>query len=169
MRPPFLLSVSKWRAAERHLNNQPQLGAHMIAIDILLALHLIGLMMGAGGGFGSMITQREAATRPPEQAATLKSLGPAMVRFSAIGLIVMLATGFALVFVRYQGFADLPLMFWVKMLFVTTLTVASILVHLTYAKIKTGDVAVASHLAILGPISGMSSMLAVIFAVFAFH
>ena len=141
----------------------------MIVIDILLALHLIGLMMGAGGGFGSMITQREAATRPPEQAAALKSLGPAMVRFSAIGLVIMLATGFALVFLKYQGFGDLPLTFWIKMLFVTTLTLASILVHMTYAKIKAGNVAAASRLAILGPISGMSSMLAVIFAVFAFH
>lgn len=141
----------------------------MIAFDILLALHLIGLMMGAGGGFGSMITQRAAATRPPEQAATLKSLGPAMARFSAIGLVIMLATGFALVFVTYQSLGDLPLMFWIKMLFVTTLTLASVLVHLTYAKIKAGNVAVASRLAMLGPISGMSSMLAVIFAVFAFH
>lgn len=138
-------------------------------IDVLLALHLIGLMMGAGGGFGSMITQREAATRPPEQAATLKSLGPAMVRFSAIGLVIMLTTGFALVFLKFQGFGDLPLMFWIKMIFVTTLTLASILVHVTYAKIKAGDIAAASRLAILGPASGMSSLLAVIFAVLAFH
>lgn len=28
-------------------------------IDILLAVHIIGLMMGAGGGCGSMISQRE--------------------------------------------------------------------------------------------------------------
>ena len=138
-------------------------------IDVLLALHLIGLMMGAGGGFGSMITQREAATRPPEQAAILKSLGPAMVRFSAIGLVIMLATGFALVFLKYQSFGELPLTFWIKMLFVATLTFASILVHMTYARIKAGDVAVASRLAILGPVSGISSLLAVIFAVFAFH
>jgi len=141
----------------------------MIVFDILLALHLIGLMMGAGGGFGSMITQREAATRPPEQAATLKSLGPAMVRFSAIGLAIMLVTGFALAFLKYQGVRDLPLMFWIKMFFVTTLTLASILVHMTYSKIKAGDAAAASRLAIFGPISGMSSMLAVVFAVFAFH
>jgi hypothetical protein len=35
----------------------------MIACDILLALHLIGLMVGAGGGFSSTITQREAFAR----------------------------------------------------------------------------------------------------------
>jgi len=91
-----------------------------------------------------------------------------MVRFSAVGLVIMLATGFALVFLKDQSFAGLPLMFWIKMFLVTTLTPASIAVHLTQAKIRAGDVA-ASRLAILGPISGMSSMLAVSLAVFAFH
>jgi hypothetical protein len=91
-----------------------------------------------------------------------------MVRFSAVGLVIMLATGFALVFLKDQSFAGLPLMFWIKMFLVTTLTPASIAVHLTHAKIRAGDVA-ASRLAILGPISGMSSMLAVSLAVFAFH
>jgi len=86
----------------------------MIFDDTLLALHLIGLMMGAGGGFGSMIVQREAARRPPEQTEVLRSLGPALANFSALGLIVMLATGIALVFAKYSGFAGLPVPFWVK-------------------------------------------------------
>src|ERR1700741_5420136 len=127
--------------------------------DFLLALHLVGLMMGAGGGFGSIIAQREAAARPTEESAVLRSLGPAMVNFSAIGLIVMLITGFALLFVKYGGFSDLPAMFWVKMLFVTTLTFASIAVHLTYNQIKAGNAAAASRLPMLGPTAGLSSIL----------
>lgn len=138
-------------------------------IDILLALHLIGLMMGAGGGFGSMITMREAATRPPEQAATLKMLGPAMAQFSAIGLGLMLASGIALVFAKYGGFTALPVLFWAKMLFVTTLTLASIAVHVIYGQIRAGNFTAAARLQILGPLSGASSMIAVIVAVFAFH
>ena len=137
--------------------------------DIVLALHIIGLMMGAGGGFGSMIAARTALTRPPEQAAVLRSLGPALANFSGVGLILMLATGFALVFLKYGGFSGLPAMFWVKILFVTTLTVAAITTQLTYGQIKAGNVAVASRLPLLGPIAGMSSILAVVFAVLAFH
>jgi hypothetical protein len=141
----------------------------MILTDIVLALHLIGLMMGAGGGFGSMIAQRHAASLSPEQAGPVRALGPAMVQFSGIGLIIMLATGFGLVFVKYNGFAGLGAMFWVKMLFVTTLTLASIGVHLTYGQIKAGNAAAASRLPKLGPIAGLSSILAAIFAVLAFH
>jgi len=141
----------------------------MLLIDIVLALHLVGLMMGAGGGFGSMITAREALKRPPEQAEVLRTLGPAMTSFSWIGLMIMLATGLVLVFLKYQGFAGLPVLFWVKMVFVSTLTVASILVQMAYAQIRAGNVAAASRLPILGPIAGMSSLLTVIVAVFAFH
>lgn len=137
--------------------------------DFLLALHLVGLMLGAGGGFGSMIVQREAAARPPEIASVLRSLGPAMANLSGIGLIVMLATGFVLVFLKYDGFADLPAAFWAKLVFVTTLTLASIGAHLSYRQIKAGNVAAASRLPILGPTAGISSILAVILAVLAFH
>jgi len=137
--------------------------------DILLALHIIGLMMGAGGGFGSMIAARTALTRPPEQAAVLRSLGPTLANFSGIGLILMLLTGFALVFVKYNGFAGLPTTFWIKIAFVTTLTLAALATHVTYGQVKAGNVAAAGRLATLGPIAGLSSILAVIFAVLAFH
>lgn len=138
--------------------------------DVLLALHLVGLMMGAGGGFGSMITQREARARPPEQQGVLRSLGPAMASFSTLGLVIMWLTGAALVFTKYHGVAGLlPGLFWVKAIFIATLTLAAIALHITYGQLKAGNAAAASRLPILGPIAGASSLLAVIAAVFAFH
>lgn len=137
--------------------------------DVLLALHLIGLMMGAGGGFGSMITQREARTRSPEQQGALRSLGPAMASFSALGLVIMWLTGAALVFTKYHGVAGLPGLFWVKAIFIATLTFAAIALHVTYRQLRAGDAAAASRLPVLGPIAGASSLLAVVAAVFAFH
>lgn len=138
-------------------------------IDILIAIHIIGLMMGAGGGFGSMITMREAAKRPPEQAGVLKTLGPAMAQFSAVGLGLMWLSGLGLVFAKFGGFSALPLLFWAKMLFVSSLTLLAFAVHFTYGQVKAGNVAAAARLPVLGPMSGASSLIAVIFAVFAFH
>lgn len=137
--------------------------------DILLALHFLGLMMGAGGGFGSMLTMRTAAKQPPEAAAILRTLGPSFARFSALGLVLMLLTGFALVWTGYGGFTGMSAMFWVKMLFVATLTIAAIGTELAYASIKRGNAAAAARLPILGPMAGISSLLAVLFAVLAFH
>jgi hypothetical protein len=140
-----------------------------MTIDIILFFHLLGLMMGAGGGFGSMIVMRAAATRPPEQVAVLRTLGPVMARFSHAGLLLMWATGLALVFLKYNGFAGLPQLFWVKIVFVLSLTLAALAIEMTYAAVKRGDMAAASRLPALGPWAGLSSLLSVLFAVLAFH
>lgn len=140
-----------------------------MTIDIILALHIIGLMMGAGGGFGSMIVMRSAASRPPEQAVALRSLGPPLARFAMVGLVLLWATGLALVWLRYGGFGGLPVWFWVKIAFVLLLTLSALTTEFTYAQIKGGDAAAAARLPVLGPISGLSSILAVVFAAFAFH
>lgn len=138
-------------------------------IDILLALHIIGLMMGAGGGFGSMITQREAMKRPADQAAALRSVGPALASFSFIGLILMWITGVTLVFLKYGGFSALPQMFWIKFIFISTLTLAAIAMQVLYGQVKAGIAIAATRVPVFGQIAGMSSLLAVIFAFLAFH
>ncbi|MBS0386308.1 MAG: hypothetical protein JSS00_13285 [Proteobacteria bacterium] len=140
-----------------------------MVVNSILFLHLLGLMMGAGGGFGSMIVMRVALRRPPEQANALRSVGPALGRFSSVGLIVMLITGFALVFLKYDGFGNLSPLFWVKMAFVASLTLAAITLELTYGAVKRGNMEAVRRLPALGPWAGLSSLLAVAFAVFAFH
>ena len=42
------------------------------------------------------------------------------------------------------------------------------LIHMTYAEIRKGNVAVAARLPKLGPMAGISALLAVLFAVLAF-
>lgn len=137
--------------------------------DFILAAHIIGLMMGAGGGFGSMISQREALRRPADQAVTLRSIGPALANFSMIGLILMWVSGLALVFLKYGGFGGLPQMFWMKFIFISTLTLAAIATHVLYAQVKAGNTIAATRVPAFGQIAGISSLLAVIFAVLAFH
>jgi hypothetical protein len=138
--------------------------------DILLIVHLAGLMMGAGGGLGSTIAMRHALSLPPEQAAPIRGLGPSLAHLSSLGLVLMLVSGVSMFFIKYNGdFGGMPVMFHVKLLFVATLTIAAILIELTYAQVKKGNVKAAGNLPRLGPMAGISSLLAVIFAVLAFH
>jgi hypothetical protein len=60
-------------------------------------------------------------------------------------------------------------MFWIKLVFVATLTLGTILIHTTYGKVKRGDAAAAARLPRLGPLAGISALLATLFAVLAFH
>ena len=138
-------------------------------VDVVLALHLIGLMMGAGGGFGSMIVMGVAAKRPPDHGVVLRTLGPTLARFAAAGLALMWLSGVALVELRFGGFSNLPPLFWVKIAFVLSLTLAAIATELTYARVQRGDVEAAKRLPLLGPVAGASSLLAVLFAVLTFH
>ena len=74
-----------------------------------------------------------------------------------------------MVWLSYGGLSGLPILFWVKIAFVLTLTLAAITIETTYAQIRGGNVKVAARLPVFGPIAGLSSLLAVLFAVLAFH
>lgn len=136
--------------------------------QILIFLHFFGLMLGAAGGFASGLIMRRAAGMTPEGARPLRELGPMLANVSAVGLGLMWLSGLVLVWSRWNGPGSLPGLFWIKFVFVLSLTAAAVVVHLTYGEIRRGNRAVAARLPRLGPVAGVSSLLAVLFAVFAF-
>jgi hypothetical protein len=136
--------------------------------QILIFLHFVGLMLGATGGFGSALVMRRALAAPAETARPLRELGPMLANVSVLGLGLMWATGVVLVWSRWSGPGSLPGLFWAKFVFVLTLTAAAVAIRLTHAEIRRGNAAVAARLPKLGPVAGVSSLLAVLFAVFAF-
>jgi hypothetical protein len=137
--------------------------------DFLLIVHFIGLMMGAAGGMGSMIVGRAALKASPEGAGALRALGPRLAKLSAAGIILMWITGVIMVWSVYGGLDNLPGAFWIKFIFVLTLSAAAIVIELAYAQMKAGNRAAAARLPMAGPVAGLSAFLAVIFAVIAFH
>ncbi|MBI2718451.1 MAG: hypothetical protein HY245_12955 [Rhizobiales bacterium] len=136
--------------------------------NLLLFLHIFGLMLGATGGFGSAILMRKAATLPTDQAKVLKGQGPLFANVSAIGVALLVATGPIMVSSKYGGFAALPQLFWVKAIFIVTLVLAIGAIHLTYAEMRKGNMAVAARLPKIGPVAGVSALLATLFAVYTF-
>ena len=137
--------------------------------QVLLFLHFFGLMLGAAGGFASAIVMRRALTLPAEEAKVLRGLGPILANVSGIGLALLWATGLILVWSKWDGFASLPQIFWVKAIFILSLTVVTGLIHMTYGEIRKGNPAAAAKLPKLGPMAGVSALLAVLFAVVAFN
>jgi hypothetical protein len=137
--------------------------------DILLIFHFIGLMLGAGGGLGSTVAMAHARSLPPEQSGPIRAIGPSLAHMSAAGLVLLILTGVALVAIKYGGFGAMPTLFWIKMIFVATLTFAAIMIEITYTQVKKGNAKAAAILPRLGPVAGISSLLAVIFAALAFH
>ncbi len=137
--------------------------------EALLFLHLVGLMLGAAGGFASAVIMRRALVLPADEAKVVRGLGPILANVSGIGLALLWATGLILVWSKWDGFGSLPQMFWVKAIFILSLTVMTGLIHMTYAEIRKGNPAAAAKLPRFGPMAGISALLAVLFAVLAFN
>ena len=136
--------------------------------ETLLFLHFVGLMLGAAGGFASALIMRRALALPADEAKVVRGLGPLLANVSAIGLALLWVSGLLLVWMKWDGFASLPQLFWVKAIFILSLTLVIGLIHMTYGEIRKGNLAVAARLPKLGPLAGLSSLLAVLFAVLAF-
>jgi hypothetical protein len=137
--------------------------------EALLFLHFVGLMLGATGGFASAIVMRRALVLPADDAKVLRGLGPILSKVSAIGVAVLWVTGLVMVWSKWDGFGSLPQMFWVKAVFIVSLTVMTALIQMTYAEIRKGNPAAAARLPRFGPMAGVSALLAVLFAVLAFN
>ncbi len=137
--------------------------------EALLFLHLVGLMLGAAGGFASAVIMRRALVLPADEAKVVRGLGPILANVSGIGLALLWSTGLILVWSKWDGFGSLPQMFWVKAIFILSLTVMTGLIHMTYAEIRKGNPAAAAKLPRFGPMAGISALLAVLFAVLAFN
>ena len=135
---------------------------------VVLFLHFVGLMMGAAGGFGSAVIMRRALALPADEAKVVRGLGPILANVATVGLALLWVTGFILVWSKWDGFGSLPKLFWVKAVFIVSLTVVHGLVLMTYAEIRKGNVAMAARLPKLGPMGGISALLAVLFAALAF-
>lgn len=135
--------------------------------DVLLIIHFVGLMMGAGGGLGSTVVMAYAKSQGPK-GGPIRAVGPALANLSGAGVVVMIASGFLMIFITYDVFA-LPVFFWLKMLFVVSLSFAALTIQATYAKVKRGDKDAARILPVLGPMAGLSALMATIFAVLTFH
>lgn len=135
----------------------------------LLFLHLVGLMLGAAGGFASAVIMRRALVLPADEAKVVRGLGPILANVSLTGLVLMWATGLILVWSKWGGIAALPDMFWLKAIFIASLTIVTGLIHMTYAEIRKGNAAAAAKLPKFGPMAGVSALLAVLFAVLAFN
>jgi hypothetical protein len=137
--------------------------------EALLFLHFVGLMLGAAGGFASAVIMRRALVLPADEAKVVRGLGPILSKVSAIGVAVLWVTGLIMVWTKWDGFGSLPQMFWIKAIFIVSLTVMTALIQLTYAEIRKGNPAAAARLPKFGPMAGISALLAVLFAVLAFN
>ncbi len=137
--------------------------------DLVLILHFLGLAMGFAAGFGNMVMMGLIARAKAADAVVLSRFPPAIAKVSNVGLALLWLTGVILVSLRWNGLASISMLFWVKIVAVVALTGIAIVMHRLMGRARKGDIRAARQLPALGRLAGLSALMALIFAVLAFH
>ena len=141
----------------------------MKMFPILLILHFLGLMAGFGGGIGlSQVAPRLANASEAERPLLFK-LERVFNRFSLVGLALLLITGPWMLAERFGGAAGLPFWFTLKMSFVAIAVIAMAVNQIAKRQFRSGRRGALKLILITGPITGISVLLAVVFAVLTFQ
>lgn len=135
--------------------------------QVLLILHLVGLMLGATGAFGGAVVLAYAKPAQKQKGGPLRGIGPVFAHLSMTGLILLWPTGIAMLVVR-EGAGIMTAMFLMKAVFVLLLTFATVTTEIIYSRARRGDPQIARLLPSLGPLAGLSYLIAVVFSVLAF-
>ncbi|WP_163269175.1 hypothetical protein [Chelativorans alearense] len=135
-------------------------------LTFMKILHLFGLMLGAGGGLGSMMVgiQAKRAEGPPPPA--LLALRKNFALAALTGVLLLWVTGLWMWLVDYGG-AWLGTAFALKILAAAAILAILIAARIAMARTAPGSPPPA-FLQRLGPVSGLLSYIAVALAVIVF-
>lgn len=138
-------------------------------LNILLLIHLAGLVMGFVGGraHGVVISRIEGAGDETAEMLWQFEKSASWTAFAGTALLVF--SGLAMLSLKYGGFEDQDYFFWIKMVLVFVVAIAEILRHITAVKWKAGDAVMQSRSKFWGKVSGISAIATVIVAVFNFN
>lgn len=137
--------------------------------DILLWLHLLGLAMGVGVGIAMSRVGPGLVAAHPGERGRLWPLQKFLAGAIITGLIVLLITGPLMLWLKFGGGAGLGWPFSAKMFFVATTVIFAAVGRWAAIRLERGDEAAAKLMSVSGPLTGISAVLAMLFAVIAFN
>ena len=138
-------------------------------LDTLLWLHLMGLTMGVGGGIAISRVAPMVIAAPAQNRQQLRSIEQFLARIIETGLAVLIVTGPLMLWLKFGGGEGLGWPFLAKMGFVAVTVVCAGLNRWGRTRLERGEKSAIRLLSVSGPLSGISAVLAMIFAVITFH
>ncbi len=141
----------------------------IVVTDILLWLHLLGLAMGLGGGIAmSRVGPKLIAGSAPER-EQFWPLEKFLMRVMMTGIGILLVTGPLMLWLKFGDPAALGWPFVLKMLFVASTVVFTALSRWGGVRLEKGRANAGKLMSISGPLTGVSALLAMLFAVITFN
>ncbi len=125
--------------------------------------------MGVGVGIAMSRVGPGLLAAGPHERGRLWPLHKFLARVITAGLVILLVTGPLMLWLKFGGAAGLGWPFSVKMFFVAATVVFIVLGRWAAARLQRGDEAAAKLMSVSGPLTGVSALLAMLFAVIAFN
>jgi hypothetical protein len=136
--------------------------------NVLVVLHFIGLGMGMSVGFANIVMAGVIGKAAPNEKGVLGRFPAAMSKVGVAGLALMWISGISIVMTRYGRFDILPRTFIYKMIAVVLLTLSVGYIELLFARLKRGEASALGTIQVVGRLTGLFSLAAIIFAVITF-
>jgi hypothetical protein len=138
-------------------------------LNVLLILHLAGLVMGFVGGraHGEIVTRLKGAG--PDATEMLWALEKKASWTAFTGTALLIASGSLMLWLKYGGIAGQSSLFWLKMVLVLAVSLAEIVRHLTALQWKSGNESMEIWTKLAGKFSGLAAIATVAVAVFNFN
>ena len=134
----------------------------------LLVLHFLGLTMGMSVTFGNIIMQRLIATAAPAEKPVLGRFPLAISIMGRAGLGLLWVTGATMAYTKWNGIANMPWTFHVKLTAVLLMTIVVVYLTGLEGRVRHGDVSALARIQRIAPLAPVFALVAVIFAVITF-
>lgn len=131
-------------------------------------LHFLGLMLGAGAGFGTMVVARHIRRSAGVPTPQLAALRPAFGMMGLVGILLIWASGLWLYLVAYQS-APLGAAFHAKLAVATLLLLVIVAINLVAMRARRRGTPPPPWLPLLGMTTPVLTLLAVALAVVVFN
>ena len=138
-------------------------------VAALLFLHFMGLALGFAGGIGLAQVGPRLVAAAPKDRAFYAPLARSLSLIASVGFGLLLVTGPLMVWLKFGGVGGLSHWFWAKMLFVASAVIAFGLQKMAAVRFRKGNEAAAKGMIVFGRLTGVSAVLAVLFAVMTFN
>ena len=140
-----------------------------ILLNLLLWLHFIGIGLAVGGGVALSQVGPKLVAAPADGRVELWAFETFFSRLGAVGVVILVATGPLMLWLKFGGPAGLSRWFWVKMGLVAIAVVAVATHEWAGARFKRGDQGAVPVMFTAGRLAGLAIVLAMLSAVATFN
>lgn len=135
---------------------------------LLLIVHIVAFIAGGANSVVMPMLGRRMATATPEVRDTLSAFAASLAKVGKYAMITLLVTGVLVLWLKWN-FVIPNAWFWVKMAGILAMLVFIGLNEATAKRIRAGEAGAPQRAARLGMLTGISFLVVIVSAVFAFN